>query len=44
MYFPFFTNSVNYFVPTIVPLLISSQYYLRSKIDNYDPNIYEPLN
>lgn len=48
MYYPFFTKSVNYFVPTIVPLLISSQYYLRLQIEKsntvYDPDIYEPFN
>lgn len=44
MYFTFFTKSVNYFIPTIVPTMISVQYYLRSKIENYDPDIYEPLN
>ena len=43
MYFPFFTKSLNVIIP-LVPTMISVQYYLRSKIDNYDPDIYEPQN
>jgi|DEB0MinimDraft_10_1074344.scaffolds.fasta_scaffold277339_2 hypothetical protein len=43
MYYPFFTKSFNVIIP-LVPTMISVQYYLRSKIDNYDPDIYEPLN
>lgn len=43
MYFPMYLKSLNLMVP-LVPTMISVQYYLRSKIDNYDPDIYEPLN
>lgn len=43
MYFPFFNKSFNVIIP-LVPALLSTQFYLRGKIDNYDPDIYEPWN
>jgi|DEB0MinimDraft_10_1074344.scaffolds.fasta_scaffold23584_3 hypothetical protein len=43
MYFPFYTKTFNLIIP-LVPILLSTQFFLRSKIKNYDPNIYEPYN
>ena len=45
MYYPTYFKkiSINVFIP-LVPVLLSTQFYLRYKIDNYDPDVYEPWN
>jgi len=48
MYYPFYTRSLNLLPITLPSMLVSTQYYLRRKIENsnsiYDIDVYEPYN
>jgi hypothetical protein len=45
MYYPTYFKKIS-LVPIVplVPALLATQFYLRGKIDNYDPDVYEPWN